>query len=399
MMKRSVVAAFAILGMCQSAHALEFQAVGNGALGVGGAGVARSDGAMSPYWNPAGLAFAKKTVTVSLTAGAGLQPEKKLAEDIDNLKTTYNAWHGNQSDTTAQNNLADAVNNISASDNLRATANTALGVQIKQFGFGVFGTFEGGAVPNPFPVDKTNIGTINATLSQNTVTSRGIGLLEAPVSYGYLLDAGKLGRIGLGITGKYLYGEVTSSTTQIFDTVNGTVISSKDLTKDLSKNRNGTSSWGVDLGAMWKTGTFLPIPVTVGLVGKNLNSPSFTAKNGDKITVDPQVRAGLSAELLSWMDLVADIDVIKNTTLVPGLKSQNLGGGAEFHPFESLKLRAGGYTDLAESGSGAVTAGLSFGVPMIFLDIDGAYGLGSVRYDNHSYPSEAKVQCSLNLAF
>ena len=398
-MKRSLVAVFAILAMCRSGYALEFQAVGNGALGVGGAGVARTDGAMAPYWNPAGLAFAKKAVTVSLTAGAGLQPEKKLAEDIDTLKTAYDAWNSNQLNATAQNNLAAAVANVSPSDNLRATADAALGIQIKQFGFGVFGTFEGGAVPHPHPIDTTDVNSINSTLAQNTVTTRGIALLEAPVSYGYLLDAGKLGHIGLGITGKYLYGEVTSSTKQIFDTVNGTIISSEDLTEDLSKNRHGSSSWGIDLGALWKTGSFLPIPVTVGLVGKNLNAPSFTAKNGDKITIDPQVRAGLSAELLSWLDLVADVDVIRNTTLVPGLKSQKLGGGAEFRPFESLKLRAGGYTDFAESGSGAVTAGLSVGVPTIFLDLDGAYGLGTVRYDNHSYPSEAKVQCSLNLAF
>ncbi|GFE61958.1 conjugal transfer protein TraF [Geobacter sp. AOG2] len=399
MLKRSVVAAVVVLGLCESGHALEFQAVGNGSLGVGGAGVARSDGAMSPYWNPAGLAFAKKSVTVSLTAGAGLQPDKKLAEDMDNMSKAYDAWNNNQADATAQTNLADAVANVSPTDNLRATADAALGVQVKQFGFGVFGTFEGGAVPHTVPVDTSSINAINTTLSQETVTTRGIALIEAPVSYGYLMDVGKLGHVGLGVTGKYLYGEATSTTSQIFDTATGTSISSKDLTKDLSKNRNGSSSWGVDLGAMWKMGSFLPVPVTVAMVGKYLNSPSFKAKNGDKITVDPQVRAGFSAELLSWLDLVGDVDVIKNTTLVPGLKSQKLGGGAEFHPFESLKFRAGGYTDLAESGSGAVTAGFSVGAPFLFLDIDGAYGLGSVRYDNHSYPSEGKVQCSLNMAF
>lgn len=397
MMKRSVVTAFAILSLCKSGYALEFQAVGNGALGVGGAGVARNDGAMSPYWNPAGLAFAKKTATVSLTAGAGLEPEKKLTEDIDNLSTAYKAWNSNQSDTTAQNNLANAVANVSASDNLRVTANTALGVQIKQFGFGVFGTFEGGAVPHTTPVDTSSPpGSITTSLDKDYVITRGIALIEAPLSYGYLLDVGKYGRVGLGITGKYLYGEVTSGNPKIFN--NGTVLSSKDLTKDLSKNRSGSSSWGIDLGVMWKTDALLPIPVTVGLIGKNLNAPSFSAKNGDKFNVDPQIRAGLAAELLSWLDVVADIDVIKNTTVVPGLKSQILGGGAEFHPFQSLKFRAGGYTDLSESG-GAVTAGLSVGAPMIYLDIDGAYGLGTVKYDNHSYPSEAKVQCSLNLAF
>ncbi|HEY5523262.1 MAG TPA: hypothetical protein VIK21_08730, partial [Desulfuromonadaceae bacterium] len=67
-------------------------------------------------------------------------------------------------------------------------------------------------------------------------------------------------------------------------------------------------------------------------------------------------------------------------------------------PFSSLKLRIGGYTDFAQS-TGALTGGLSVGIPWVFLDIDGAYGLGSVKYDNHSYPSEAKLQFSMNFAF
>jgi len=59
----------------------------------------------------------------------------------------------------------------------------------------------------------------------------------------------------------------------------------------------------------------------------------------------------------------------------------------------------GGYTDLATSSSGAVTAGLSLGIPWLFFDLDAAYGLGTVKYDKDTYPSEAKVQFSTNLAF
>jgi hypothetical protein len=406
MIKRFAAAAVVLLGLSPAAHALEFQPLGAGSLGVGGAGVARNYGALAPYWNPAGLAFAPKTVTVSLVAGVGLEPKGKLAQDLDDLSTTHKAWDSDQTNLTKANALADAINQLIATtgkDNLRLTAGAAVGAQVKHLGFGVFGTFEGGAIPNPggspIPTPLSLAITqpqIDAALNSKTVNVRGILLLEAPLSYGYAFDLGSAGKLGVGVTGKYLYGEATSKPNQqVFDSTSNSTVSSTDLTHDLSKNRKGTSSFGIDLGLLWK-----PLASTsIGLVAKNLNAPSFDTATGEKIVVDRQVRAGMSYEPLSWLELTADVDVIPNTTVVPGIKTQHLGGGAEFHPFSCLKLRAGGYTDLAASTSGAVTAGLSLGIPWVYFDLDAAYGLGTVKYNKDSYPTEAKVQFSTNLAF
>jgi hypothetical protein len=373
--------------------------MGNGALGVGGAGVARSFGAMAPYWNPAGLAFSDKTVSVSVAGGVGLIPGKKLAEDLDNLSTNFNAWNNDQTISTAQN-LASALNNISNSDNLLATIDGAVGVQIKNFGTGVFGTFEGGASPNitPIPTNTTDPTTLKNDLGKSTVTPRGIMLLEIPLSYGHDFDLDKFGHLGLGISLKYLYAETTSVTQSIYNSSNNSILSSSDLTKQLSKNLNSKGNFGLDLGALWKIGQEMPVPTSIGIVGKNLNAPSFSDQSGDKIPVDPQIRTGIAISPFKWLDIVADLDVIKNTTVVPGLRSQQLGGGLEFKPFSLLKLRAGGLTDLAQS-TGAVTAGFSVGSPSISFDLDGAYGLGSIKYENKSFPSEANVQFSMNFAF
>jgi long-subunit fatty acid transport protein len=116
MLKRLAIVNLVLAGLCQQAYALEFQPVGNGALGVGGAGIARTEGAMSAYWNPAGLAFAQKTVSVSLSVGAGLSPDKNLAQDLDNLSIKFDAWNSNQTDATAQTNLANAVALVPDSD-------------------------------------------------------------------------------------------------------------------------------------------------------------------------------------------------------------------------------------------------------------------------------------------
>ena len=399
MLKRCAVLSLALFGLCRSAHALEFQAIGNGALGVGGAGVARTFGAMAPYWNPAGLAFADKTVSVSVAGGAGIIPGKKLAQDLDNLSTTYKAWNNNETIGTAQN-LVSAVDGISNSDNLHAMIDGAVGIQIKNFGTGVFGTFEGGATPNisQIPPGTNNPITLQNDLALSTVNPRGIMLFEVPFSYGHDFDFDQFGHLGLGISLKYLYAETTAASQSIYNSTTNSILSSSDLTKQLSKDLNHQGNFGLDLGALWKIGRVAPVPTSLGIVGKNLNAPSFSDKAGDKIPVDPQIRAGLAVSPLEWLDFVADLDVIKNTTVVPGLRSQQFGGGVEFKPFSSLKLRAGGLTDLAQS-TGALTAGFSVGIPWVFFDLDGAYGLGTVKYENKTVPSEAKVQFSLNFAY
>jgi hypothetical protein len=412
MIKRSAALTVILLGLASAAQALEFQPLGSGSLGVGGAGVARTYGAMAPYWNPAGLAFAPKSVTVSLTAAAGITPEGKLAQDLDDLSKAKKAWdNSNQSDLSSLPqaiglaNALNALNDTTSKDNLRLTVGAALGVQVKHLGFGVFGTFEGGAIPNPngapltIPSDAASLAAFQASatsaLNAKTVSVRGIALIEAPLSYGYAIDLGGAGKLGIGATAKYLYGAAMDVDKHVFDASSNSTISSNGLTHDLSKDLSGSSSFGIDVGMLWK-----PLDAAAfGLVAKNLNSPSFHTAAGEEIVAGRQVRAGLSLTPLSWLELTGDVDVLSNATIVPGLKTQHLGGGVELHPFSCLKLRAGGYTDLVSATSGAVTAGLSLGIPWFYFDLDAAYGMGSVRYNNATYPTEAKVQFSTNLAF
>jgi hypothetical protein len=45
------------------------------------------------------------------------------------------------------------------------------------------------------------------------------------------------------------------------------------------------------------------------------------------------------------------------------------------------------------------TAGLTFGIKWVNLDVDGAYGLEKGRYKEHDFPKEARVQANLNIQF
>jgi hypothetical protein len=231
-------------------------------------------------------------------------------------------------------------------------------------------------------------------LSQNnsTVSLLGIALLEAPIAYGYEEDLGGYGKLGIGGALKYMYGEVISRTQKVG-------VSTGDLTKNLDDYTRGSSSWGVDIGALYKI-TMVDIPVSIGLVAKNLNTPEFDIPfGGGKVKVRPQVRSGACVSLLSWLDVAADFDVLPNETMAPGLKSQSFGGGIEFYPLSAVRFRVGGNTNVATHSSGAVTGGFTLGFPVFNLDIDGSYGLGKETYKGTTYPDEAKVQFSFNAGF
>jgi hypothetical protein len=118
----------------------------------------------------------------------------------------------------------------------------------------------------------------------------------------------------------------------------------------------------------------------LGVVGKYLTGPSFSSARG-KIEIAPQVRAG--AAFLPWRGatVALDIDVTSNKTLTPGYKERQVAVGFEQALGSKGKIlsdlftiRAGGYKNVAESGSNFVaTAGLGLGLLGLRLDVAGAY--------------------------
>ena len=190
--------------------------------------------------------------------------------------------------------------------------------------------------------------------------------------------------------------------------------------KDITKNSESSVNFGVDLGAMYKYDKWL----TVGVVGKNLNSPRFAApeysvpvynettktvdpqggkKKGEDVVLKPQARAGVAVEPWKWLTLASDIDLTENDVVAPGsvvgssaAKSRNFGGGAEIHPYSWLRVRGGAYKNLADSDVGMVVTG---GVTLFLLDIDAAMATKTFKVSGSDVPQEAKVQVALSFAF
>ncbi|HWP35250.1 MAG TPA: conjugal transfer protein TraF [Thermodesulfobacteriota bacterium] len=180
--------------------------------------------------------------------------------------------------------------------------------------------------------------------------NRGLGLLGIPLSYGRPVGLGALGTLGLGASVKALVGRVYLSEVRIF------ALDSGDIVQAIRETYRDSSAFGVDAGILWRPAGWL----AVGVVGKNLNAPTFEAPAGPELALEPAVRAGLAVSPRPWLAVLADVDLTENETALAGYRSRHLGGGLEIRPAAWFGVRAGAYTNLAERDIGPVlTAGLA----------------------------------------
>jgi hypothetical protein len=153
-----------VVVMADAALGAEFQPMG--ALGIGGAGVARTFDAYAPYWNPAGLAFNETGFSSRLNAGAGLRINSSMAENIDrigkldvnnlgelniNVGTSLTPAQIDQNrvliDKAVQ--FVGVLNDLNQhSGTLSVNADAVLGFQYKHFAVGGFTTMELAAFSN-----------------------------------------------------------------------------------------------------------------------------------------------------------------------------------------------------------------------------------------------------------
>ena len=187
-------------------------------------------------------------------------------------------------------------------------------------------------------------------------------LSEIPVGYARTFYL-KYGNLNLGVSGKLMNG----ISTQHIIAINKGTDFEKEL-KDLASLDNAISSnnFGIDLGVLYE----LDLPkyryLTVGLVAKNLNSPTFKSTFYD-ITIKPQYRMGLGYNS-KFLKLAFDADLVPNDMIAfSNIKqqSQMIGGGVGFD-IRAFDLRFGAMKDLKQDTGLILTAGINL---LGFLDI------------------------------
>ena len=222
---------------------------------------------------------------------------------------------------------------------------------------------------------------------------RGLAIAEFPITFGYAITPD----FAIGGNVKYMKARVYNTDVPVFNTDFGDALSAA------TDSYADSSNVGLDVGLLYRFGNDL----RVGLVGRNINSPSFdmTPRAGsgdaDSLTEDVQIRAGVAYKPLDFVTLAVDMDLLENDTTAGGsYKSRNLGGGVEVSLLKVLQLRAGAYKNLSESDIGAVyTAGLGLNLWAVNLDFGASMASGTTAIDNDDVPKEVKVEAALSMLF
>jgi hypothetical protein len=438
-----------VLGCAFTAMGAGFQSVGYLATSMGGAGVAYSSGSNAAYYNPALLAVHKYGVEVSLTPRASFR-EHNLADHVDALadidvQGTLNklkqihfdsstlanaALNGGQIDPSGYPVLGEIqqdfktiqtqLQELSAGNGLELMPGATLGVQIRSFGFGIFGMSDFAATavvddqrlgiivpvtanntqyyveydPNFSTLSVRDQGYYNAhslqyALDNHTTTIKmsGIAYAEIPFAYGYQLKTAG-GDLNIGGSFKIMTGR-----TYKIDKPIGT--ESGDIIKDINSKKKSTTTFGLDAGVLFNPAKLENL--SLGMMMKNINTPKFDFIDGSKLELNTQVRMGVAySTLFDRLTLAMDLDLTKNKSLVPGLTEQYIGGGVDFHPFSWFSVRAGLMKNLQNSLEGVIpTAGLGFGAKWFQFDIAAQYSNKKGSYNDHKYPRYGSIQATL----
>lgn len=242
--------------------------------------------------------------------------------------------------------------------------------------------------------EVASVADTGGSLSDNgsQLLFKGMALFEFPLTYGHPITDD----FAVGANVKYMKARVYNTAVRVFDT---------DFSDALSEAQDDyldSSNFGIDLGALYRFGDDL----RVGLVARNVNSPSFDMKqllpgDDDSMEESAQVRAGIAWMPLDFITLALDYDLTQNdTTVSDNYKSQNLGGGVELDLLSFLQLRAGLYQNMAESDIGPVyTAGFGLNLWVVNLDFGASLSPETTTIDGNDIPKEFTAELALSALF
>jgi hypothetical protein len=334
--------------------AVEFVTVGPRAAGMGGAGVAITTDAYATYWNPAGLAMLK-SADIRIQATAQVTGREDIVNALDDLND-FNLNDTSPANVAKAQNIANQINKPGATMSALGSG----GLYFKgHFGEHAFG-FNVSDVATSGAFVSSPVQAIGTTIT-GQMALRGLESRQAAFSYAYAF-ADKT--FAVGVTSKIIQGAAYNNTAPLQGGLDPNLI-------DNFGRATISTSYGIDVGAMYRPSSWLRF----GLVGKDLNQPTFDAPGGLEYKLTPQVRGGMAVNPWPTMTITADMDITSNQTLVPGLKSQVLSLGMEQTILsEFLSFRVGTYKNVQDAGSiFTPTTGLGVRIYSFRMDLAGGY--------------------------
>ncbi len=238
--------------------------------------------------------------------------------------------------------------------------------------------------------------------NETTITGRGFGAVEVPISYGYAINE----NFSVGATAKLMMGLVYGTQVWVFNEDN---VGFLESTLD---SYNQSVNIGVDLAAMYRIKR-----AQFAVVGRNLNSPTFDGYDQDitletalgttnrtinvpDVKLDPQVTIGASFIPAKRWVLESNLDLFETGTILNNYNEQRLSFGTEVD-LSVVQLRLGTYKNLAESDIGWVlTGGLGFQLWALSVDAGLALSIDdTVEFDGTEYPRTAQANIGIGMTF
>ncbi|PCI40404.1 MAG: hypothetical protein COB53_01370 [Elusimicrobia bacterium] len=345
-----------------AASATPWHNLGPRAMGMGGAHVAIAQGPSAAYWNPAGLGQLFDSSGVEILAGIRVEATGGVllgANDLNQLAKDCSKTP--QVCTTERVNKAldrmDHLGNGASFDGA-----LAVGARVGSGMLFVHSlTYVGGTPEVDHAVNSGDL-----ALNNSKLILRGGNFTH--IGYGMGRELGKSG-IVIGANLKLIVGSVGYRQMIIVNEDPG-----PGSIWRYDKNSKTSLAPGIDVGAFWdmrETFPSLPARPRLGIVGRNVNAPTFeqpdaatSAGDRTRFPLNGQVRAGLAIQPYDFVTMAADIDLTNNTTSIDRFQSRFLSLGMELRLHNKgffLPLRLGLQKNVANADSAlAFTTGTSF---------------------------------------
>lgn len=386
---RTVAIGLIMAGMICISQASEFRTMGPRALSMGGASVACPAPAYATYYNPAALGLDDR-YAVDLTFGLGTR-DTGISRHLDPLmQYDWNAAKDDPQGPAAAAIIAE-LSSIKSTDALMLAPNAALGIRIGSVACGIF--------PSAQFVVYSHLDTthLNATspledprsfaFNSSELYAQGLGLVEVPLAYGHSFKVGNGSTLSIGGAVKFIEAAT-------YDIRQGIVVTSdaEQIQNKLENASKTSPGFGVDLGVLFRT---FEDRLSLGLLGRNLNSPKFETATGDEFAEDIQVRAGAAYKVSEHILIALDIDLTSNSTLVPGFNSRQLCAGIGYES-SIFSIRGGVSKNIEGAGSPvAWSLGASLGGENIHLDLAGSVSGSWESFDKYTFPVEGGFMIAL----
>lgn len=352
------------------ARAEVFATVGARALGMGGAFVAICNDGTAVHYNPAGL-FLEPRLMETIVGNLSESESEDFMDALSGVRGTDILSPAVYDDPEEVARLVARLRKLDAE---------GAGV-IGGTGFGLYGgkQVHGASLEIvDFAHAWADVDLVHGSPGRNPETGFAVngsklhttGIQAREVIYTFSHNFFSASFI-VGLNLKYMDVRTYASETSVFGDAPSDRGNLIDAAFDLGKQKD--KGYTADLGFIY----VLTQRAKLGVVGKYLTGPDFDATTPTgKLSIDPQVRGGLSYVFGKWVYGDVDLDLTSNDTGVPDRKERQAAAGLEWWvgSKRSFAIRGGVHGNLASGGLSPVAAlGFGYRAPHVMLDVGGEF--------------------------